>query len=440
MVAWRILGSLLVFPVTATLGLAQTYTLAEPVKVGDCFRIQIAMNLAGEMRVNKDGKTVPFKLAATAAHEYPERILNIGAGGLPERTARYYETATAVITAAHDQTERKLAEEHRLMVAYRPRDQLLLYSPAGPLTRTELELTSEHFDTLAITGLLPGKAVAVGDTWKVPNTVAQSLCCFEGLTDQDLVCKLEEVKDQVAHVSVGGSANGIEAGAQVKLNIQARYHFDLTSNRLTWLEWKTKDERDQGPASPATSTESTTTLKRTSIEEPSSLADVALVKVQDGEPPQSLLQLVHRDPKGRYTLLYAREWHVVAQTEDHLVMRLLDRGDFVAQVTLTPWKKAEKGKHMTSEECKQAVANIPGWEMTQELQAGEIKNFDDRWTYRISALGRLDGTEVMQNYYLVAGPEGDQLVVLFLMSPKQADRLGSRDLTLVGGVDFPARK
>ena len=95
---------------------------------------------------------------------------------------------------------------------------------------------------------------------------------------------------------------------------------------------------------------------------------------------------------------------------------------------------------MTADECKEAMANIPGWEPEKELQAEPVKTIDSHWVYRISALGKLDETEVMQNYYLIAGPDGDQLVMLFLMTPKQVDRLGSRDLSLVGGVDFPAGK
>ena len=59
-----------------------------------------------------------------------------------------------------------------------------------------------------------------------------------------------------------------------------------------------------------------------------------------------------------------------------------------------------------------------------------------RWIYRISALGQLDGNKVLQNFYLVAGPDGQQVVVAFTMTPKQADRLGTRDLSLAVSIDF----
>ena len=75
-----------------------------------------------------------------------------------------------------------------------------------------------------------------------------------------------------------------------------------------------------------------------------------------------MTQLDYRDPQSRYALLYPRCWHITAQVKDQLVLRCMDRGDFVAQATLTPWKKAEKGKHLTAEEFKQAMNSMAGWE------------------------------------------------------------------------------
>src|SRR5262249_43139239 len=109
----------------------------------------------------------------------------------------------------------------------------------------------------------------------------------------------------------------------------------------------------------------------------------------------------------------------------------------VAQATITPWAKTPPGKHMSGEDFAQAMAETPGWEQDQVLQAGEVPAEGGRWVYRISALGELDGLKVMQNFYLVAGPGGEQVVVAFVMTPAQAQKLGTRDLTLVGSIDFP---
>jgi hypothetical protein len=244
------LGSVAVLLLAVSLGRAQTYALKEDVKVGDCFRFRLGMTLKGEIRVTKDGKPDSLPLAATATHVFPERILDVDSKGLPQKAARLYESATAVITIGRDRSERGLRPQRRLQVAEWHQDQSLIYCPAGSLTREELALTSEHFDTLALPGLLPGKSVGLKDTWKIPEAVAQVLCGFEGITAQDLTCKLEEVKNNIARVSVKGTATGIDLGALTKLTIDAVYQYDLGRHRLVSLEWKQKDQRDRGRPAP----------------------------------------------------------------------------------------------------------------------------------------------------------------------------------------------
>jgi hypothetical protein len=441
MAIWRVLASAAIILSAVSTGRAQTYSLAETLQLGDCFHFRLVMTIKGEIHVTKNGKPDTLPLAATARHGFSERVLALDAKGLPQKAARSYESANAVIAVGKDRSERTLRPERRLQVAYRSQDQSLIYCPTGPLTREELALTSEHFDTLALSGLLPGKAVAVGDTWKIAEAVTQELCGFEGITAQDLTCKLEEVKDKVARVSVKGTATGIDLGALTKLTIDAAYRFDLGQHRLVSLEWKQKDQRDQGPASPDTTVESTTTLLREAISEPSTLSDVALVSVPDGlEPQASLTQLYYVDPKNRFDLAYAREWQTVGLTDDHLVLRMLDRGDFVAQVTITPWSRSRPGEHLSADAFREAMAKVPGWEQGDVLQEGEVPSEPGRWIYRISAMGQLDGIKVLQNFYLVAGPNGDQVVLAFTLTPSQAEKLGARDLSMAGSIDFPGNR
>jgi hypothetical protein len=421
---------------------AEMYPLAETVQPGDCVRVQLEMKLNGELRVQRLDKTEKLELKAVGSHDYPERILSVGKDGVPDKTARVYETAKATITVGGSSSERTLRDDRRLIVAQRFKEQGLVYSPAGALSRTEADLTSEHFDSLTVVGVLPGKAVAVGDTWKIANTVVQALCSFEGVTEHSLSGKLDEVKDDVATFTVSGNAAGIEQGALVKMEVTAKGRFDLKTKRLVALEWTQKEERDAGPVSPASTVTTTNTLKRTPIDQPEKLSDVALVSVPDNfTPPALITQLELHDPKDRYELLYPREWVIVSATDEHQVLRLLDRGDFICQATISPWTAAEKGQHLSVDDFKTAMYESAGFELKKELQAGEVPSDEKgRWVYRLSTLGELEGVEVMQNFYLIAAPNGEQVVISFTMTPKQADKLGARDLSFVGGMDVPAVK
>lgn len=128
---------------------------------------------------------------------------------------------------------------------------------------------------------------------------------------------------------------------------------------------------------------------------------------------------------------------MVAVTNSHLVLRLMDKGDFIAQATLSQWTMADKGKRTEPDTFKEAMNRTPGWEASRELQAGEVPSGDKRQIFRWSVIGKMEGVEVMQNFYLVSWPSGKQMVVTVTTAPKQAERLGSRDLSLVGSLEIP---
>jgi hypothetical protein len=417
---------------------AQTYPLAEAPRAGDCLHCTLALQVSGELKVMQGGKPVPLKLAATAGQEYHEKLMLVSPEGQPQKAARRYAKAAARIAVADSTQDKALRPERALAVAQRQDGRYLCYSPQGPLTPDELSIVAEHLDTLAVAGLLPGKEVPLGGTWTIANTTVWALCAFDGLLAQDLAGKLEEVKDGTAVFSITGNASGIEKGALVKVAVTATGRFDLAGKRLTALEWKQKDQREQGPASPASVVESTCTLSRAVATEPAELSPEALAGVPEGlEAPPGLLNLSLRDQNDRYEVVFGRDWQVVARTGEHLVLRLLERGDFLAQVTITPWKKAEPGKHLSLDEFRQLLLNTPGFELEDLAKPSESVE-GGRTVCRLEAVGQLDGVRVVQNYYLVAHPTGEQVILAFTMKPQAVAKVGGRDVAIVQGISFPA--
>jgi hypothetical protein len=439
MTRWRTLVTLVFLTLAGSAG-AQTCSLVEGQLPDSHYRIQLTMELTGELKVQQDNKVVSLKTTASATHDYVERLLEAAADGTASRSARVYKDARVAIQVDQDKLQRSLRPERSFMVAQHDRDQQLAYCPRGPLTREELDVT-EHFDTLAVTGLLPGKDMKVGDTWKVNNATVQALCHLQGLAEHTLAGKLEQVKDDIAVFSIAGTAAGIDQGAAVKATVSATGRFDLKQRRLVDVRWNEADEREQGPVSPASSMKVETTLRRTPIDPPNELSDVALVTwpvPKNGVLPQEMTDLHFKDPRGRFELRYARDWQVVGQTPEHLVLRLMDRGEFVAQVSIAPWKKAEPGKHMSEADFKETVAMSPGWEQDKLLKQPEVVALHNGiWAYLVAAEGDLDGVRAVQYWYLLAGPGGDQAVLTFTMTSAQAQKLGSRDLELVRGFTLP---
>src|SRR5262245_9699000 len=177
---------------------AQSHELSEAVKAGDCFDVSLDMKLHGEMRfLKEDAKTATVKLTATATHALAERVL-VAEEGQVKKSARVYATAKVNVERGSDKSETTLRAGRKLIVAQRHKGVPLVYAPAGGLTRAELDAVSEHLDTLAVHGLLPNKAVAAGDTWKLDAWVAQALTGIEGMSKQELTGKLEKVSGDEA--------------------------------------------------------------------------------------------------------------------------------------------------------------------------------------------------------------------------------------------------
>jgi hypothetical protein len=418
---------------------AQPVNLTEKVAVGDRARYTVELDLKGELILVQEGQKESIPLTAKARHAFAERVLAV-ADGLAHSTARHYAEAGASAVVGNEKSDRALPADRRLIVARRNPDGLLCFAPAGPLARDDLDLVTQHFNPQCLAGLLPGKVTNVGDTWTVTDSAAQAACLFDAVVKAQLTGKLTAVKDGTATFTVEGTAEGVESGAKITLTVTATGTFDATAGRVTALSWKQKDEREQGPVSPASKVEATISLKREALAElPKELADEALAKVPEGDVPAAMTNVRYADPRGRYAIVHARDWHVTGQTDSHLVLRLIDRGEFVAQATVSAWQKAEPGKHMSADDFKKAVADAPGWKQEKVLADGEVPAGAGRWLYRLTAEGKMHSRPAVQTFYLLAGPRGDQVAVTVATGPEKLRALGTRDAALVQAIEFPKK-
>jgi hypothetical protein len=415
---------------------AQTVDLTESPLKDACFRVQMSMVLDGKVTVQQEGTSKSFPHQARASHEYLERVLD-AKDNRGDRAARLYSQASVEFPSHKTPTKNELRVERRLQALYRDKKQLVSFSPRGPMTREEMEVT-EHLDTLALPGLLPGRATKVGESWKLSTSVVESLCAFEGMESNELTAKLAKVEGDRAFIAIQGTAKGISLGASATLLVNAQAIFDAQSKRIVGLEWKQSDQRTQGPVSPALSADVEIRVVREAIEQPKQLSDLALVIVPSGSPPAELTELVFRDAKkGMYEIRHAREWHVVSQQDGRLVLRLLSsRGDFVAQCTLTPWRKVGASGPLKLEEFADLMAKSPGWQQETELEKEQPKSSEGYTIYRVTASGKLVNVAAVQSFYLVIGKNGEQLIGAFTMTPAMARELASRDVTLIESLRF----
>jgi hypothetical protein len=429
MMSIRNLAALALSLIAASTARGQTVHLTEAPLVDSCYRIKLNLGLRGKITFVEGAKSQTIDHAASADHEYLERILE-AKGATADKTARVYHIATASIGAQ----DRKLRPERTFMVAHRLKEQLITYSPKGALTLEEMELT-EHFDTLAVPGLLPGKDVKVGDSWPVANNVVQDLCGFDALEKHDLAGTLQKLEGDLAHLTLEGTARGIDLGAQVSTLIsKSKIVFDAKAKRITSLEWTQSDQRQQGPASPNLSADVVIKLTRTPIDMPSDLNNFALVAMPNGAPDAKLTNLAYRDPQGKFTMQHGREWQYIGERDGQRVLRLISaRGDWVADASIMPWP----GAKMDATGFAKLLEGAPGWQQDSESKVDEnVRHAGGCGMVRVSASGKLEGVAAFRTSYYLTNKQGDQMVVTFIAAPNQVNNLESRDQILVDGIEL----
>ena len=196
------------------------------------------MSLAGTLKLQQEDKEIALKESATATHDFVERVLETGAENTAAKSARVYKDAKVTINVNADKLERRLRPECSFLMVQRERgrESVLTWCPKGALTREELDVV-DHFDTLAITGLLPAKEVAVGETWMVGNLTARPCVTCRDSANTSSPPSSRRMDGSVAVFTVSGTATGIDLGAAVNASVHATCRFDTKQRCLVGVEW-----------------------------------------------------------------------------------------------------------------------------------------------------------------------------------------------------------
>ena len=174
---------------------------------------------------------------------------------------------------------------------------------------------------------------------------------------------------------------------------------------------------------------------------PPELGDAALANVSlDTSPQRQLLQLVAAS--GKYTLLHDRHWHTYWDDPKLTVLKRIENGQVVAQCNLASGPSAGKGRHQDLNQFRDDIRGSLKEKFIQFLGAGEVDgNPAGGFRYKVGVQGREGDLGVLWDYYLIANPEGDQLLATFTLAAQNVKgfrRPGPRDDRLAG-MDEPGQ-
>ncbi len=352
------------------------------------------------------------------------------------KVARHVVQAASAINGEVRPMAASLRPEVALLVAEK-RDRgwpVMVFSPAGPLTWSELEVVQAVGDPLALEDLLPEAAVSVGDHWKVRDAAAKAMSGYDTLTANNLEATLESVDDGKARIRLKGRIEGMAFGGTGVIGCEGFATFDRQAARIDHVDLNRVETRQPGPVEAGLDLKSTLTVSREPAEPSESLSDAALANVPlDAGPRSESLRITA--PGGRATLLVDRNWHIFWEDTRLSVLKRLDGGRIIAQCNLMAAPAAGKGRHQDPGQFRDDIRRGLKERFVQFLGAGEIGGHPDGgFRYKVGVQGREGDLGVIWYYYLLAGPEGDQLLATFTLAADHAKPFGEHDVDVIGSL------
>jgi hypothetical protein len=214
------------------------------------------------------------------------------------------------------------------------------------------------------------------------------------------------------------------------------FTFDRKAGRVSRLMLDRAEARRPGPVEGGLDVKSTLTVTREGAETPPELTEATLSRLSL-EPGPDREQLRFEAPGGKYSLRHDRDWHVVWDDPRQCVLRRVEGGAAVAQCNLVAGPNAGKGRHQDPSQFRDDVRKGLGPRFVQFLGAGEVEGDPaGSYRYKVGVQGREGDLGIVWYYYLIAGPDGDQLVATFTLSEAQARAFGDRDEALIGSLHW----
>ena len=186
------------------------------------------------------------------------------------------------------------------------------FSPDGPLTWGEIDLVRTDVFTPALAGLLPDRAVRVGDRWNATPAALQELTDLETIDDGGLECTLAQfttlANRRHARLDFRGTVRGVGEDGANRQQLEGTLLFDQESNHISYLSMRgvqtllDKDGRAAGQV------EGTFVLTRQPRMSPD-LRDEIVGSLRV-EPNDDNTLLLFEDEDLGVRLLYPRRWHV----------------------------------------------------------------------------------------------------------------------------------
>lgn len=404
---------------------------------GEITYVQASFQVGGELKLAVPGKpdrSLPMSVAANL--EYAERFLSTPtdqSGAL--RSLRHYAVAQATLKVDKGGEKPALPNARKLIAAQIDEGAAILYCPSGPLTREELDLIDVPGSSLILPQLLPTRSASVGTTWRHDDQCIGPLLGLDVVSSSDVKSMLNAIEHGTAKVVMDGHVSGAVGGVGTEIEVKAKYHVDVKSNRITWFALLIKEKRASGPLNPGVDVVAKLVMKLSPRMQSQCLTDRVVANLPKSPTPKNLA-LSYQSRTGQFEFRYPRDWYITGDDGDLVVLRYADRGDLIGQCNVTLLKPADQRKPITLADFQHDIEQTLAKNFEQFVSANEWTSSEGVRVYRAACRGRSAGLPVQWMYYLLTSEQGRRLNCAFTVEDRLADKFEGADKELVSQIRF----
>jgi hypothetical protein len=423
-----------------SLSAADLVDLRPPTEAGGYRQVRVIVEVEGKLKLNADGQEVKhLPIKAQAELNYVERVLSQTKQWSDLRLIRSYQSAEAKLRLRDAEIENRLRDDRRIIVVQSDSKRAVQFSPLGPLKREELELLEAPASGIAPEALLPPRVVKVEGQWQLADETVARLLGLEAISQQSLVCTLSSVKEGLAVVGIEGKVAGAAAGVSSDIELKAKLNFDVRKRAVTWLTMACKENRAIGHAQPGFEVVTTLRMVTAPAKAVTELSDKSLAALPlKAESGQLLLDLTSES--AGFQLHHDRRWQAMVEQHDVTILRLIDRGDLIAQCNLSPLPSQSKEEQLTLEAFQDDVKRTLGKSFGQIAEASEETTSGGIRLMRVVVSGSAGELPIQWMYYHLADEHGHRAALVFTIEATLVERFAQIDRELVTGFHFLADK
>ena len=409
---------------------------------------EIELSVTGKLKfpVGSDLRSESLEIVTQPVHAHSNltyrQKVNPDESELGPTAVRHYEHAVAKVVIGGDCVNTQLPRGVTDIHVCAHEKGLEFWFREGFLTQSEADLLTVAFDPLYLRALVPPNNQACGMQWELNQAVITDLLCIDTIRSGGLKATIKDCTDEGTAVQIQGNIKGAVNGAATSITVEGDYDWTMEDNAaggVSMLHVVIKESRDVSYMAPGIDIEaviemscrSQKTLRpRVVAASSSGMSKYGRSRRGPGKPGFRWTC----DPYDRYDVVYENNWKIIEEGSEYLMMRFVDQGALVGQVTLTPLPL--QSKVLTLSDFENDIEQTLGEQFGHLVSASTFSRDDGTTIMRVASVGESEDLPFHWIHYHLRSIEGRRLSLAFVVESRHLARFSEADRQYIEGVDL----